>query len=183
MGYDLSTSLVNFQAIANALRYMPENLCHGANIFQNKQLYLAAVYAPGIYDDKMIRALEGKALDLSEARPVLQSMMQEGIALIERFYDLSSEESLLRGLPPKYSTSHANRPYDEMEKQKGVMICLVHILLGDFDFVVNYRSDEYKTIFPKRKKELDAIIESLPQLKRRYAETGSVLGYSKQVRK
>lgn len=175
IGYDLSTSLINFQTIANELRYVPENLRAGASIFQNKTLYLEAVHAPGVYDDQMVKSLEESALDLSEARPVLRAMMQDGISLIERFYDQSSEENLLRSLPPKYKTRHENSPYDEMEKQKGVMICLVHILLGDFDFVVNYRSDEYKTIFPKRTKELDAIIGALPELKRRYAETGSVI--------
>jgi len=175
IGYDLSTSVINFQAIANELRYMPENLRFTASIFENKRLYLEAVHAPGVYDHKMVKALEEKAIDLSEARPVLRAMMQDGTSLIERLYDLSSEDNLLKGLPPKYKTRNENVPYDEMETQKGVMICLVHILLGDFDFVVNYRSDEYKTIFPKSNNELDAIIEALPELKRRYAETGSVI--------
>lgn len=154
---------------------MPEPLRIGAAIFHDKKLYLEAVLAPGLYDGKTVKALEEKALDLSEARPVLRAMMQDGISLLERLYDLSSEENFLKRLPPKYKTRHANSPYDEMEKQKGVMVCLVHLLLGDFDFVVNYRSDDYKTVFPKRKKELDAIIASLPELKRRYAETGSVI--------
>jgi len=175
VGYELSTSLINFQVIANELQYMPERLRVSAAIFQDKNLYLEAVRAPGAYDDQMVKALEETALDLSEARSVLRAMMEDAISLFERFYDLSSEENLLKNLPPKYKTRHANSPYDEMEKQKGVMICLVHLLLGDFDFVLNYRSDDYKTIFPKRKKELDDIIASLPELKRRYAETGSVI--------
>ncbi|AXW13832.1 hypothetical protein CJO84_01315 [Ralstonia solanacearum] len=62
-----------------------------------------------------------------------------------------------------------------MEKMKGVMICLVRILLGDFDFVLNYRGDEFNTLFPKRFAELDKIIAALPELKRKYDETGSVV--------
>jgi hypothetical protein len=47
--------------------------------------------------------------------------------------------------------------------------------LGDFDFVVRYRSDDFKTIYPKRTEELNKIIAKLPELKKRYAETGSVI--------
>jgi len=173
IGYDLSTSLINFQVIAQDLHYMPEHLRLGASIFEDKKPYIAAIHASSRYDDKMVEALEQRALDLTDVRPILTAMMREGTSLIQTHYDLSSEENLLRALPAKYSTRHPNSPYDEMEKQKGVVVCLVHILLGDFDFVVNYRSNDYKTIFPKRIKELDAIIAALPELKRRYAETGS----------
>jgi hypothetical protein len=175
IGYELSTSLVNFQDIPADLYYMPKHLRITAAIFRDKKLYLEAVHAPGRTDPGAVKTLEERALDLAEARPVLRAVMQDGISLFERLYDLSSEENFLKALPPKYETRHVNSPYDEFEQQKGVMVCLVHLLLGDFDFVLKYQSDDYKTIFPKRKKELDAIIASLPELKRRYAETGSVI--------
>jgi len=38
-----------------------------------------------------------------------------------------------------------------------------------------YRSDSFETIFPKRTVELDKLISALPALKKRYAETGSVV--------
>ncbi|MEJ0002748.1 MAG: hypothetical protein WDN30_02830 [Pararobbsia sp.] len=79
------------------------------------------------------------------------------------------------GLPAKYATRHVNSPYDQLEKMKGIMLCLVHILCGDFDFVESYRGDGCKTIYPKRIRELDKIVGVLPKLKRRYAETGSVI--------
>lgn len=101
--------------------------------------------------------------------------MKDAIAFIDGHYDLSSEENFLKGLPPKYETRHPNSPYDEMDATKGVVMCLVKILLGDFDFIGQYMSDEYKTVFPKRMADLQKIERALPDLKRRYTETGSVI--------
>jgi hypothetical protein len=55
------------------------------------------------------------------------------------------------------------------------MFCITLIMLGDFDFIEHYRSDAFKTEKPKRIKDLDAIIAALPELKRRYEDTGSVI--------
>jgi hypothetical protein len=68
-------------------------------------------------------------------------------------------------LPPKYATRHVNSPYDEFERQKGVMVCVIHAYLGDFGFVEHYVSDEYKTIFPKRVTELNKLLAAFPTLK------------------
>lgn len=101
--------------------------------------------------------------------------MKDGIAFIETHYDLRSEEALLKALPPVYTTRHENSPYDQMEKQKGIDMCIVRILLGDFEFVERYLSDDFKTIFPKRMDELNKIIEAVPRLKKRYSETGAAI--------
>lgn len=119
--------------------------------------------------------VKDKTLDITEARSALIATLEDGIRFIQNHYDLGSENRLLQALPAKYTTRHPNSPYDQMERQKGVMLCLVHVLLGDFDFVERYRSDEFLTVFPKRTDELDKIIVALPELKRRYAETGSVI--------
>lgn len=84
--------------------------------------------------------------------------------------------SLFRDEPAALSTVMCiTPPYDELERQKGVMMCIVRSLLGDFDFVERYRSDDFKTIFPKRTVELDKLAAVLPDLKRRYTETGSIV--------
>ncbi|WP_143708193.1 hypothetical protein [Ralstonia pickettii] len=106
---------------------------------------------------------------------MLVATMKDAIDFINNHYDLSSEENLLRGLPAKYETRHPNSPYDEMDMGKGVTLCLVKVLLGDFDFVGHYMSDDFKTIFPKSMPELQKIADALPALKQRYAETGSVI--------
>ncbi len=103
------------------------------------------------------------------------AVMKDAISFIEGHYDLSSEANMLSGLPVKYTTRHVNSPYDQQEKMKGVMLCLVHLLYGDFDFVENYRSEAFGTIFPKRTVELDKIIAVLPVLKKHFSETGSVI--------
>ena len=146
---------------------MPENLRRGGWIHQDKKLQMAL--APPS------EQAQAGMIDITEVRPVLRDVMRDGIAFIEKHYDLSSEENLLRNLPPKYTSYVGTWGYDELEKQKGVTMCLVRILLGDFDFIMNYRSEDYKTIYPKSLTELDKIIAALPELKKRYAETGSVI--------
>ncbi|MHA6897177.1 hypothetical protein ACQUJT_24335 [Ralstonia pseudosolanacearum] len=160
-------SIVSLQTVARTFKYTPEKLRTGFWVVQDKEEFLSLGQAS--------QAVEDVTLDMIEARSALIATLKDGISFIENHYDLESEGALLRGLPAKYTTRHVNSPYDQMEKMKGVMICLVHILLGDFDFVLNYRGDEFKTLFPKRFAELDKIIKVLPELKRKYDETGSVV--------
>jgi hypothetical protein len=82
---------------------------------------------------------------ISEVRSALVATMRDGISFIERHYDFSSEENLLRGLPAKYTTRHVHSSYDELERHKGVMMCIVRIQLGDFGFVERYRNDDFET--------------------------------------
>ncbi|MEF9388689.1 hypothetical protein V4890_24185 [Ralstonia solanacearum species complex bacterium KE056] len=166
-GVDGYASIVSLQTVAHTFKHTPEKLRTGFWVVQDKEGFLSLGQAS--------QAVEDVTLDMIEARSALIATMKDGISFIESHYDLGSEDALLRGLPAKYTTRHVNSPYDQMEKMKGVMICLVRILLGDFDFVFNYRGDEFKTLFPKRFAELDKIIEVLPELKRRYDENGSVI--------
>jgi hypothetical protein len=50
-----------------------------------------------------------------------------------------------------------------------------HTLLGDFEFVERYLSDEFRSIFPKRTDELMKIVDALPRLEKLYRENGSVI--------
>lgn len=160
-------SMVSMQVVAHTLKYLPEKLRTGFWIAQDKRSYLSLA--------RPSEAVKDVTVDLAEARLVLVDVMRDAIHFIENHYDLSSENALLCGLPAKYTTRHVNSPYDQMEKMKGVMFCLVRILLGDFDFVENYRGDNYKTIYPKRIQDLNKIIDVVPELKRRFAETGTVI--------
>lgn len=160
-------SIVSLQTVAHTLQYTPEKLRTGFWVAQDRAGFLALGQASP--------AVEDVTLDMIQVRSALIATMKDGISFIESHYDLGGEDALLRGLPAKYETRHENSPYDKMEKMKGVMICLVRILLGDFDFVLNYRGDDFKTLFPKRLAELDKIIEALPELRKRYEETGSVI--------
>lgn len=168
IGYEMSTSLIDFRLVPHELSHMPENLRGPAWICEDKKAFLATGDSDSTAEDDAV-------IDIKDARPILKAMLQDGIALIERHYDLSSEEDLLKNLPPRYEvTPHFTVPYSEMEKQKGVMMCIVHVLLGDFDFVEHYRSDGFETVYPKRTADLDKLIAALPALKKRYTETGSV---------
>lgn len=166
-GVDGCASIVSMQVVAHTLKHTPEKLRTGFWVVQDKKNYLSLVQPS--------QAVKDITLDITEVRSVLIETMKDAISFIENHYDLASENALLNGLPPKYATRHVNSPYDQLEKMKGVMICLVRILLGDFDFVERYRSDDYKTIYPKRIQELDKIMDVLPELKRRFTETGTVI--------
>lgn len=167
-------SRIAFQNIYKELHYMPEGMRVSGKIVANKRAYMSDVklYKPN--DKNYYKARDEKTVDVSDSYPVLSAMMKDGISLFQKYYDLSSEDNLLRGLPAKYTPSN-KVPYMGWEEDNGVMMCLVRILLGDFDFVVHYRSDDYKTIYPKMERTLDRIIAALPELKRHYAETGSVI--------
>lgn len=166
-GNELPTSMVLFQVIAQQLGHIPDDLRGVSWIFDDKNLQMTL--APPSEQAKK------RMIDISESRSVLRSVMMDGIDVINKLYDLSSEENFLRNFPPKYKTRASTIPYDEFEKQKGIMVCIVRALIGDFDFIEKYRSDSYQTIFPKRIKELDNVIAALPEWKRLYAETGKIV--------
>jgi hypothetical protein len=162
-GYELPTSIVPLQNVAQLLEHIPQELRLGGWILEDKNLQ--ATMAP---PSELARP---RMIDLTEARPVVRAVIMDGIALIGRFYDLSSEDNFLRTLPAQYQTRASTIPYDEFERNKGVMMCLVRALAGDFEFAEQYRSDDYQTIFPKRLKEIDNVIAAMPELKRLHGET------------
>jgi hypothetical protein len=110
-------------------------------------------------------------LIVDEAEPFLRGIFADGRALLDRFYDFSSEENFLRNLP----TGPEVWITGGLEQGAGIMVCLAHIILGDFEFVEWFASDAHKTEYPKQQNELDQIIAALPELRRRYAETGKVI--------
>lgn len=108
---------------------------------------------------------------LNEAPGYLRKVLQDGIGFLKQYYDFTSEEHLLRHLP----ASEKVWAVGGMEEGAGVMQCLAHIVVGDFRFVEYYCSDDFKTVYPKKTPDLDKIIATLPELKKRYAETGKVI--------
>lgn len=157
------TSIIEFQTVRDHLQYYPEQLRIIGNIWQNRQ----------IFTDESGREIpwQREWVTLDDARLVLDAMMKDGIVLFKKYFDLSSEENLFRNLP----TDPGVVGHHGMEKISGVMFCIAQILLGDFDFIKYYRSDDFKTMYPKNYRELDAIIASLPELKREFYETGKVI--------
>jgi hypothetical protein len=149
-GYGLPTSIVPFQNIPHLLQHVPEELRISAWILSDKNLHMSLVSPSKEQQRGMI--------DVAESRSVLRAVLMDGAALFGKLYDLGSEESFLRNFPPKYETRSEKIPYDEFERDKGIMACIVHFLLGDLDFVHEYRSDRYKTIFPKKITQLDKLI-------------------------
>jgi hypothetical protein len=159
-GYEQPTSIVLFQNIAQLLEHMPNELRITATILADKNLHVSLA-APSEGSQKRL-------IDITQSRSALRAVMMDGIGLIGKLYNLSSEESFLQNLPPQYETRSDKIPYDEFEKNKGVMICIIRALCGDFDSIHEYRKDTYKTIFPKPTKEIDGLISALPELKRLY---------------
>lgn len=111
--------------------------------------------------------------DVSQISGCIERIISQGISFFNEHYDFTSEENMLKALPARYKVS-ASGGYQEYEKSRGVMLCLIRCILGDFEFVRHYRSDDYKTIFPKRVEDLDKIIAYLPQMKKSLQEKGYV---------
>jgi hypothetical protein len=173
LGEVIPTACISFQVIAHLLVAMPESLKLSCLICDDKSQYLAAIRQSGQFTEKVVQDLDARSIDLSGAPIVLTAMLEDGISFIEKHYKFTSENTFLQNLPAKYTT-HNEIPYDEMERLKGVMVCLVRIILGEFEFVEQYQADDFKTVFPKRTNELGKIMLALPGLKKRYAESGSV---------
>ncbi|PXX45215.1 hypothetical protein [Undibacterium pigrum] len=165
-GYDQPTSIVRFQSVPHLLKHMPENLRRICWILADKNLQMN-VAPPSEGAQKAM-------IDITESRPILRAVVADGIALIEKLYHLDSEESFLRNLPPKYTPGSDKVPYDEFERSKGVMVCIARALTGDFDFTYNYRDDSYSTVFPKRIKEIDSLLEIIPELKIQYDKANNI---------
>jgi hypothetical protein len=177
LGSGRDASLVNFQELDPLLipACLPENQRPSWRVYEDKRPIIAALHIPGPYYSKeKAEAIEKTMLDAAESIPILRSIMKDGITFIDRHYDLSSEENFLKALPARYKTRN-DLIYREMEMEKGVTMCIVHVLLGDFDFVDHYASDDYKTVFPKRTADIQKILAALPDLKRKYTETGKVI--------
>ncbi|VVE73949.1 hypothetical protein PAN31117_04814 [Pandoraea anapnoica] len=166
IGEELPASIVSFQRISNSLESIPSNLRLGCDIVKNKGMMPL---------EDVDAAIRETFVDISDARDLFEATIRDGIRFIEAHYDLSSEEKFLSALPAKYETWHVNSPYDEWERRKGVVMCLVRMLIGDFDFVERYGSAGFETIFPKETREIELILKSLPELKGRYERTGSVV--------
>jgi hypothetical protein len=115
----------------------------------------------------------------AQAKDYFRRMLADGIGILKNYFDLSTEENLLRNLPTTYKwmdKGMGNRgdPGSFYEKLDGIMMCMAALILGDFKFIELYASDDFKTKFPKRE-ELKNILAALPELKRQYEKTGTVI--------
>lgn len=115
-----------------------------------------------------------------EAAEYLQEVLNDGIGFLKKYFRLESEDALLRHLPVTFQwmdkgVGNAGEMGSFYEGTDGVIHCLGAIVLGNFEFVERYCSEEFRTMTPKRTQDLDKIVAALPELKRRFAETGKVV--------
>ncbi|ATU72308.1 hypothetical protein CT154_05125 [Komagataeibacter xylinus] len=141
---------------------LPEFLQSTPRFIQNRAMFIEA----GGLDKPYWR-------DANEFKDVIKRIFLQGIAFFESHYNFNSEKDMLEELPARYAVT-ASGGYKEYEQERGVMLCIVRCILGDFEFVKRYRSNEYKTIFPKMTEDLDKIIACLPQMEKSWQEKGYV---------
>lgn len=165
------TVQISFHSIAHLLESVPERFHVSAVIYKDKPGNISAIRNSGAFSISVIEQFDAQSIDVKEAKPLLAAVVQDGIAFIERAFDLRDEESFLKGLPAKYA-SYNQVPYDELERMKGVVLCIVKLLLGDFSFFEQYQREDFKTLYPKREDELKKIAMAMPELRRRYLKLG-----------
>ncbi|WP_215398954.1 hypothetical protein [Rheinheimera oceanensis] len=85
-------------------------------------------------------------IESDKAEDVIRQMFDEGLSVLDKYYDFSSEENLLRSAPKN------------IEGQFGVQYCIMMAILGDYDFVRKYRSNEIKTDIPKLMNRIDEVM-------------------------
>ena len=162
LGRPMYASSVFFEEIRCELNMLPE----------------FAEYTPCFIQDRVgfIRDRGSDELywrDISELPSVIERVLMQGISFFDEHYNFSSEKNMLEFLPAKYKVSSSGG-YHEYEQSQGIMLCIIRCILGDFEFVRRYRSDEYKTIFPKMTEGLDKIIAYVPQMEKSWREKGYV---------
>nr|WP_276509899.1 hemagglutinin repeat-containing protein [Gluconacetobacter entanii] len=162
LGTSVHTSRVTFSDIRGSLNMLPEFLQSTPRFIQNRAMFIEA----GGSDKPYWR-------DANEFKDVIKRIFLQGVAFFESHYNFNSEKDMLEELPARYAVT-ASGGYKEYEQERGVMLCIVRCILGDFEFVKRYRSDEYKTVFPKMTEDLDKIIACLPQMKKSWQEKGCV---------
>ncbi|BFM48198.1 hypothetical protein [Marinomonas sp. THO17] len=99
-------------------------------------------------------------LEKDNAEEYIREVLDIGIRMLDENWDFSSEEALLRNLPGL------------LEDDLGTRYCIAQMLLGDFDYIERFYNDEIETIRPKRKKDLETIIEHIPEFKDKYEKQG-----------
>ncbi|MBX3585257.1 MAG: hypothetical protein KF796_01345 [Ramlibacter sp.] len=113
---------------------------------------------------------------LTQSKDYLKKVLADGIDVINKYFDLSSEENFLNHLPTGFKKREAgyveNAFYEDLG---GIMLCIAALVRGDFAFVEKFASDDFKTLIPKREVELKKILAALPDLRRQFAETGKVI--------
>ncbi|WP_076412718.1 hypothetical protein [Shewanella sp. UCD-KL12] len=85
--------------------------------------------------------------DDAEAR--IRKILDEGIELLNKTYDFSSEEALLRSIP------------FEIEQVSGVKNCIIQGYLGNTEFIRKYYNEEVETEYPKRLDDVKKVMEYL----------------------
>jgi hypothetical protein len=85
-------------------------------------------------------------IESDKAEDVIRKMFDEGLSVLDKYYDFSSEENLLKSAPK------------DIEGQFGVQYCIMMAILGDYDFVLKYRNNEIKTDAPKAYDDISEVI-------------------------
>lgn len=162
LGRPLDASHILFVGIRGELNMLPEFAVHTPFFIQDK----AGFIRDGGSDEPYMK-------DISELPDMIERVLMQGISLFGKYYDFSSEKKMLEALPPKYKASSSGG-YQEYEHSRGVMLCIIRCMLGDFEFVRRYRSDAYKTKYPKMMDDLDKIMAYLPQMEKSWQEKGRI---------
>lgn len=159
VGYDYGTSHLRFDEVEGFSGQFETAWSNGTIVKSKRQLFQAVPDA---------RRKEERYIDIAEVPLVIRAMVHDGIVLLDRYYDQTSEESLLRGLPPKYVPhfKHDNPP--GLNGTAGIAACIAHIYVGDFEFFEWYRSDACKTVIPKKVADLEKIAVALPELRKMF---------------
>lgn len=111
----------------------------------------------------------------AQAKDYVRGVLTDGIGFLNKYFDFSSEENLLRHLPVGYKDRCKELDFDFYENRDGIVHCLAAIAVGNFDFVEHYASDDFTTIVPKDDENLQKILAALPELRLKFELTGKVI--------
>ncbi|MDF1762320.1 MAG: hypothetical protein P1U57_02825 [Oleibacter sp.] len=124
-------------------------------------------------DTKLQYRARIKDIKGDNAEEYIREVLNIGIHMLEENWDFSSEENLLCNLPVNDSTL----PKGEAKLlcgDLGTRYCIAKILLGDFEYIERFYYDEIETPLPKRKDDLEKIMQHIHELRSAYEKKGKL---------
>lgn len=112
-----------------------------------------------------------KDLVADNAEGYIRDVLNIGIRMLEENWDFSSEENLLRNLPADDPTLSDGKN-GLLEDDSGTRYCIARMLLGDFEYIQDFYNDEVKTKRPKRKADLEKLMQHVADMKSAYDKQG-----------
>ncbi|MCP5334935.1 MAG: hypothetical protein H7A08_04495 [Oceanospirillaceae bacterium] len=137
----------------------------------NNPIFSQSIRIMNPVDQRLQYRARIKDLVADNAEGYIRDVLNIGIRMLEENWDFSSEENFLRNLPADDPTLSDGKN-GLLEDDSGTRYCIARMLLGDFEYIQDFYNDEVKTKRPKRKSDLEKLMQHVADMKSAYDKQG-----------